>query len=142
MGMFASDQHKPSVHYEGLEQGGDGLSNPGPGADQSTAPSGPEVMELEEDPATEPNPLVDWRTLYLDYLLYDTLPTGKTEARRLARRAKSFVLVEGELYKRSHTGILQCCIPIEQGKQLLSNIHGGLYGYHATPRTLVENTFR
>ena len=42
--------------------------------------SGPEVMELEEDPATEPDPLVDWRTLYLDYLLGDTLPTDKTEA--------------------------------------------------------------
>ena len=68
-GVFASDQHKPSVHYEGMEQGGDDPSNPGPGADQSMAPSGPEVMELEEDPATEPNPLVNWRTLYLDYLL-------------------------------------------------------------------------
>ena len=41
--------------------------------------------------------------LYLDYLLCDILPADKTEARRLARHAKSFVLVEGELYKRSHT---------------------------------------
>ena len=70
-------------------------------------------MELEEDPATEPNPLDDWRTLYLDYLLYDMLLTDKMEARRLARRAKSFVLVEGKLYKQSHTRILQLCIPIE-----------------------------
>ena len=44
--------------------------------------------------------------LYLDYLLRDMLPMDKTEARRLAHRAKSFVLVEGKLYKRSHTGIL------------------------------------
>ena len=65
----------------------------------------------------------------------------KTEARWLAHRVKSFVLVEGELYKQSHTGILQRCIPIEQGKQLLSNIHGGVYGHHAVPRTLVGNTF-
>ena len=54
----------------------------------------------------EPDHLDDWRTLYLDYLLRDTLPMDKTEARRLARRAKSFILVEGELYKRSHTRIL------------------------------------
>ena len=79
-GVFASDQHKPSVHYEG--------------------------SELEEDPATELDPLDDWRTLYLDYLLRDTLPTNKTEARWLARHAKSFVLVEGKLYKWSHIGIL------------------------------------
>ena len=37
----------------------------------------------------------------------------KTEARWLAHRTKSFVLVENELYKRSNTEILQCCIPIE-----------------------------
>ena len=99
-------------------------------------------MELEEDPATETDPLDDWRTLYFDYLLHDTLPTDKMEARRLARRAKSFVLVEGELYKRSHTGILQLCIPSEQGRLLLSDIHGGVYGHHAAPRTMVGNTFR
>jgi len=54
-------------------------------------------MELEEDLAVEPDPPDDWRTLYLDYLLCDTLPTDKTEAQWVARRAKSFVLVEGGL---------------------------------------------
>ena len=115
-GVFASDQHKPSVHYEGLE--------------------------LEEDPATEPDPLDDWRTLYLDYLLRDTLPMDKMETRWLARRAKTFVLVEGELYKWSHTRILQLCIPIEQGRLLLNDIHGGVCSHHAAPRTLVGNAFR
>ena len=59
MGIFISDQHKPSVHYEGSEQAGDEPSALGSGADQPSAPSDPEVMELEEDPAIEPNPLVD-----------------------------------------------------------------------------------
>ena len=66
----------------------------------------------------------------------------KMEAWRLVRRAKSFVLIEGELYRRSHIGILQRCIPIEQGKRLLSDIHGGVYGHHAAPRNLVGNAFR
>ena len=61
------------------------------------ATSGSEIMELEEDPVIEPDPLVDWRMLYLDNLLSDALPMGKTEARRLTRCAKSFVLVGGEL---------------------------------------------
>ena len=99
--------------YEGSEHAEVGPSDPAPRADPPTIPSDPEVMELEEDPAAKPNPLDDWRTPYLDYLLRDTLPMDKTEARRLARRAKSFVLVEGELYKRSHIGILQLCIPGE-----------------------------
>jgi hypothetical protein len=58
------------------------------------------------------------------------LPTDQTEARRLARCAKSFVIVEGELYKRSHTKILQHCILIEQGNRLLKDIHGGVYGHN------------
>ena len=66
----------------------------------------------------------------------------KMEARWLARHAKSFVLVESELYKQSHTRIVQRCIPIEQGKRFLSNIYGGVCGHHATPRTLVRNAFR
>ena len=66
----------------------------------------------------------------------------KTEARRLTRHAKSFAFIEGELYRQSHTRILQRCIPIERGKRLLSDIHGGVCGHHAAPRTLVENAFR
>ena len=78
---------------------------------------------------------------YLDYLLREALPTNKIEAQWLTRRAKSFVVIEGELYKRSHTGILQRCIPIKQGKWLLSDIHGGIYSHHVVPRTLVRNAF-
>ena len=63
-------------------------------------------MELDEDPVVELDPLTDWRTPYLDYLLHKVLLTNKTEARQLARHAKSFVIIEGELYKRSHNKIL------------------------------------
>ena len=56
-------------------------------------------MELEEDPMTELEPLVNWRVLYLDYLLCDMLPMDKKEAWWLTRHSKSFVLMEGELYK-------------------------------------------
>ena len=80
------------------------------------APSDSEVMELDEDPATEPNPLADWSMPYLDYLLHEALPMDKTKAQGLARCAKSFVVIEGKLYRRSHTRILQRCIPIEQEK--------------------------
>ncbi|XP_066316115.1 uncharacterized protein [Miscanthus floridulus] len=105
-GVFASDQHKPSVRYEGSEWADDGPSDPAPRAAPLTALPDPEVMELEEDPEVEPDPLDVWRTLYLDYLLRNTLPADKMKAQWLARCAKSFVLVEGKLYKRSHIRIL------------------------------------
>jgi hypothetical protein len=56
--------------------------------------------------------------------------------------AKSFALVDGELYKRAASGILQRCIPIPEGRELLRDIHAGICGHHAAPRTLVGNAFR
>ena len=94
------------MRYEGSERTDDGPSDPPPRADPPTAPSDPEVLELEEDPVAEPDLSNDWRMLYLDYLLHDILPMDKTEARWLTRHAKSFILVESKLYKWSHTRIL------------------------------------
>jgi hypothetical protein len=95
-------------------------------------------MEVSEDLVAEPDPMLDWRTRYLDCLICEVLPKDKIEARRLARHAKSFVIIEGELYKKSHSKILQCCIPIEQGQRLLRDIHGEICGHHAAPRASSE----
>jgi hypothetical protein len=59
----------------------------------------------------------NWQTPYLQYLHQGELPPDRAEARRLARRAKSFVLLgDGkELYHRSPSGILQRCISITEG---------------------------
>jgi hypothetical protein len=56
--------------------------------------------------------------------------------------AKSFTLVDGELYKRAASGILQRCVPIPQGRELLRVIHAGVCGHHAAPHALVGNAFR
>ena len=48
------------------------------------------------------------------YLLHEVLPKERNAARRVAPQAKTFVVIDGELYKRnpSETGILMKCIPI------------------------------
>jgi hypothetical protein len=69
------------------------------------------------------------------------LPSDQSEAKRIARMAKSFTLVDGELYKRAASGVLQRCVPISQGRELLQDIHAGVCGHHAAPRTLVGNVF-
>jgi hypothetical protein len=56
--------------------------------------------------------------------------------------AKTFTLVDGELYRRAASGILQRSVPIPQGRELLRDIHVGVCGHHAAPRTLVGNAFR
>jgi transposase InsO family protein len=56
--------------------------------------------------------------------------------------AKSFALTDAELYKRAASGILQRCIPIPQGRELIRDIHASVCSHHAVPRTLVGNAFR
>ena len=70
------------------------------------------------------------------------LPSDHAQARRLARWAKSFVLIDDELYNRSPSGVLLRCIPIPEGKELIRDIHAGTCGHHAAPRALVGNAFR
>jgi hypothetical protein len=92
---------------------------------------------------TEPAPNEgDWRDKYIAWMDRGELPSDRSEARRIARMAKSFALVNGELYKRVASGVLQRCVPIPQGRELLLDIHTGVCGHHAAPRTLVGNAFR
>jgi hypothetical protein len=79
-------------------------------------------MQIDEE-RNEATLESDLRGSYLEYLLEWELPPGKTEAQRLARCAKTFVLLgEEELYRWSPSGILQRCIPISQGQELLCEI--------------------
>ena len=60
-----------------------------------------EAMEVDEAPTSQ-----NWRTQYLDWMIRGVLPSNRAQAQRLARRAKSFFLIDDELYKRSPSGIL------------------------------------
>jgi hypothetical protein len=58
------------------------------------------------------------------------------------RRSKAFTIIEGELYRRSTTGVLQWCIAPEDGIALLRDINEGTSGHHASSRTLVAKALR
>ena len=96
-------------------------------------PSAPEGETLHvEGEQCGVMPDQNWQTPYLRYLHRGELPLDRAEARRLARRAKSFVLLgDGkELYHRSPSGILQRCISVVEGQELLQEIHSGACGHH------------
>jgi ribonuclease HI len=125
-GVFASDQHQPSVREEG---------------EKLLVDLSPQVMAIDESPEVSlEDP--DWRFPILEWLVEGKLPSDQTEARHIARRAKACVLIDGELYKRGAYGILMRCIPRNQGCELLQEIHAGTCGHHAGPRTLVGKAFR
>jgi hypothetical protein len=58
-GAFANDLYKRSVTYEGLAQDGSEPPMPALGSDLTLALTDPEVMQIEDDPARWPDPLLD-----------------------------------------------------------------------------------
>jgi ribonuclease HI len=134
--VFSRDLHQPSIKNDDTPEA--------PSA-QPEAPSAPEGEALRvEEEWSRVTPNRNWQAPYLQYLHRGELPLDRAEARRLARRAKSSVLLgDGkELYHRSPSGILQRCISIAEGQELLREIHSGACGHHAAPRALVGNAFR
>jgi ribonuclease HI len=150
--VFSRDIHQPSVKINDTPEPGEASAQPEEASAQPeealAQPEAPSIAEGEalrvegERDGVMPNR--NWQTPYLQYLHRGELPLDKAEARRLARRAKSFVLLgdERELYHRSPSGILQRCISIAEGHELLQEIHSGACGHHAAPRALVGNAFR
>ena len=138
--VFVSDLHKPSIDYR--EDGGPDPSPTYPGLDPEppTAPE-PEAMDIESEAPT-PDDLPDWRYPLLQCLVDGTLPPDQAEAQRVAHHAKAFILLDGEMYKCSPSGILMRCITRQEGIKLLQEIHSGACGHHAAPQTLVGNAFR
>jgi hypothetical protein len=125
-GVFASDQHAPSVRAEGEKP-------PEEAEPKVMAVDQPSVLNLED-----PN----WRFPILEWLVGGKLPSDQTEARRIARRAKAFVLIDGQLYKHGAADILMQCIPEDQGRELLQEIHAIACCHHAGLRTHVGKAFR
>jgi hypothetical protein len=89
-----------------------------------------------------PSPKADWRKSISEYLQLGTIPDDEIETRRLARRAKGYLIHDNKLYRRSTSGILQWCIPPGEDKALLLDIHEGIWGHHASSRSMVGKAFR
>jgi len=67
---------------------------------------------------------IDWRVEIIDFITDEKLPIDKNKAITIARRSKGYVLMGNKLYKRgSQTGVLMKCIPREEGKSILDEIH-------------------
>jgi hypothetical protein len=121
-GVFVHELHAPSI------------SEPAPTTlTQRCPPAGQEVMMID----------VDWRQPFIDYIHEQKVPTNKNLAEQIIRRAKSYVLVGDKLYRRGTTsGVLMKCVPREERKDILEEIHKGVCGNHASSHMLVSKAFR
>jgi len=112
--IFARDIAKPSVNFKDPQEPGPSTAEPSdgnPSADEaepmeteteiSSADKG-EAMHIDEAPLSQ-----DWCDQYLDWINRGVLPSDRAETRCIARRAKSFTVIDRELYKCSPSGVLQ-----------------------------------
>jgi hypothetical protein len=121
-GVFVHELHAPST------------SEP---ATTTTDPAPPQAVQevMMKD--------VDWRQPFIDYIREQKVPTDKNLAEQIIHRAKSYVLVGDKLYRRGTTsGVLMKCVPREEGKDILEEIHKGVCDNHVSSRTLVSKAFR
>jgi hypothetical protein len=79
----------------------------GSGASSNGTAEPEEVMMIEET----------WMQPYLAYMVNKILPEDIVQAKRIIRRSKAFVVLQGKLYKRSITGVLQRCFTPQEGKK-------------------------
>jgi hypothetical protein len=114
---FSRDLHQPSIKIDDTPEPEAPTAQPEVPLAQSEVPtvqpevpSAPEGEALRvEEERSGVTPTRNWQTSYLQYLHRGELPLDRAKARRLARYAKSFVLLgDGkELHHRSPSGILQ-----------------------------------
>jgi hypothetical protein len=86
---------------------------------------------------------MDWRQPFIDYIREEKVPSSKNLAEQLIRRAKSYILFGDKLYRRGATsGVLMKCVPREEGKDILEEIHKAGFGNLVSSRTLASKAFR
>jgi ribonuclease HI len=125
-GVFVQELRQPSIK-----------SSPHVTTDSGPQQPDREVMMLGED----------WREAYIDFIRDQRLPVGmdarSTEAARVMRRSKGFILVDSKLYRRgARSGVLMKCVMKEDGYDIPREIHEGVCGNHTASRTLVGKSYR
>nr|XP_023884816.1 uncharacterized protein LOC111997010 [Quercus suber] len=77
-------------------------------------------------------------TPIISFLQDGKLPQNAEEARKIKKRAARFTILNDTLYKRGFSMPSLKCVDEEEAKYILEEIHEGICGDHASPRSLVD----
>jgi ribonuclease HI/transposase InsO family protein len=85
---------------------------------------------------------VDWILELKAFLINSKLPEDESESERIVRQSSGYCVKDGDLYRRRPNSVAVKCISTHQGQELLSNIHTGECGHHASASTLAAKAYR
>ena len=81
-------------------------------------------------------------TPIVSFLQDGHLPQDADEARKIKKRAARFTILNDALYKRGFSMPYLKCVDEDEVKYILEEIHEGICGDHAFPRSLVSKVIR
>ena len=83
-----------------------------------------------------------WMTPVTQNLKDGMLPEDKKKARLLRLKVARYTLYDNQLYKRGFSTPLLKCVDLEQGNNILQEIHKGVCGNHAGGQSLAYKALR
>ncbi|XP_071739263.1 uncharacterized protein [Rutidosis leptorrhynchoides] len=101
-----------------------------------------EVLEKKSILEEEVNDLIQedevtWMTPLQVYLETGKLPEDKNEERKIRIKAPSSKMMNGALYRRSFLTQWLRCVGLKQATVIIQEMHEGICGLHAGPRSVV-----
>ena len=97
---------------------------------------------IEEVPTFTIQSVNSWMTPIMSFLQDGHFPQNIEEAKRIKKRATKFTILNDALYKRGFSMPYLKCVDKEETIYILEEIHGGVCGDHAGPRSLVNKVIR
>ncbi|KAI3746808.1 hypothetical protein L6452_09249 [Arctium lappa] len=98
------------------------------------------IPSIKEDDNISVAPIEEensWSDDIQNYFEHDQLPDDKMEARKIRFKASRYVMIRGQLYRRSSTGLnLRCITSKAQVHKILQDMHDGECGNHSGSRSL------
>ncbi|XP_071708495.1 uncharacterized protein [Rutidosis leptorrhynchoides] len=83
-----------------------------------------------------------WMKPLKDYLAYGLLLEDKGEARKIRIKAPSYKLQDGKLYRKYFLTPWLRCVGQSQATIIIQEMHEGVCGFHAGPRSFVAKIMR
>ena len=106
------------------------------------------AMEVQKHPSIEEVPTFtiqsgsSWMTPIVSFLQDGHLPQDANEARKIRKRVARFTILNDILYKRGFSMPYLKYVDDNEAKYILEEIHKGICGDHAGPRSLVSKVIR
>ena len=102
----------------------------------------PKHLSIEEVPTFTIQSTNSWMTPIVSFLQDGHLPQNAKKAKKIKKRAARFTILNDTLYKRGFSMPHLKYVDEDEAKYILEEIHEGIYGEHAGPRSLVSKVIQ